>query len=94
MDGFSSISTMIEQIAIFVIFPTFLFALRMVKIENRIKGILLFSITIILAFIGIRQCIGKEGYLSDDTGNVFAGLIIILSAMAVYLIGNSNKNIY
>lgn len=92
MDGFASISTIIEQITIIVILPTFLFALRMIKIENKFKGILLFLITTVSAILGIKQCIGKEGYLSDSTGQTFAVLVIILLAVAIFLIKFSNKN--
>lgn len=92
MDGFASIATIIEQITILVIFPTFLFALRMLKIENKIKGILLFLITTASAILGIKQCVGKEGYLSDSTGPIFVVLVTILLLVAVYLIKFSTKD--
>jgi hypothetical protein len=94
MEGFSVIATMEEQLLMFVLFPTFLFALRMVKIENPIKGIVLILIATISAIIGIEQCIGKEGYLADDMGSGFAGLIILLLVMAVYLIKFSSEKHY
>lgn len=65
MDGFANLITAQMQLLILIILPTFLFALRMVKIENKGKGILLLSITTISAVLGIKQCVGKEGYLSD-----------------------------
>lgn len=91
MEGFSAIATMEEQLLMLVVFPTFMFSLCMVKIENHIKGLLLILITATSAVLGMKQCIGKEGYLSDSTGSVFAILIIILLAVTAYLFKISGK---
>ena len=91
MEGFAAISTFVAQVTILVIFPTFMFSLRMVKIKDYIKGILLILITITSAILGIIQCVGKEGYLSDSTGNIFAFIIILLLAVSAYLLKISKK---
>lgn len=86
MDGFASMATIVQQVNIIVIWPTFTFALLMVNLKNHLKGILLFLITLTSAVIGIRQCIGKEGYLADASGGVFAWLVIMLLLMSAHLI--------
>lgn len=94
MDGFANLMTVQMQILIIVILPTFLFALRMVKFENRFKGIYLLLIVLYSGFMGVEQCMGKEGYLADGNGNIFVFLIILLLAVAIYLFKFSTKNTF
>jgi|GEM_PF-1220127 len=91
MDGFAAIGTMMRQIQFFILYPTFMFSLSMLKINYRIKGILLILIALTSTVLGIRQCIGKEGYLSDDTGYAFAFMILLLIAVGVYFLLNERK---
>ncbi len=91
MDGFATLMTAQLEMLIIVILPTFLFTLQMVKIKNKPKGLLLLLIVFISAIFGIKNCMGKEGYLSDSTGKIFTFLIILLLAVVVYLVNISNK---
>lgn len=90
MDGFANLMTAQMQILMIAILPTFLFALRMVKFKNRFKGIYLLLIVLYSAIMGLEQCIGKEGYLSDGTGNVFVIFIVLLLVIAFLLLKPTN----
>lgn len=92
MDGFASIMDFYMQILILPILPTFLFALQMVKISIQFKAFLLMIATITSAVLGVKNSVGKEGYLSDSTGQTFVVLIAILLTIAVYLFSVSTKN--
>ena len=86
MDGFANLMTAQMQILIITILPTFLFALRMAKFKNRFKGIYLLLIVLYSGIMGVEQCIGKEGYLSDGNGEIFVFFIILLVVVAFLLL--------
>lgn len=86
MDGFANLMTAQMQILIITILPTFLFSLRMSKFKNLLKGLYLLLLALCAGIFGVEQCIGKEGYLSDRTGQVFVFLILLLLAISAYLI--------
>lgn len=87
LGGIADAITMIVQASTIVVFPTFMFALRMVKIENYIKGIFLFVVTTVSSILGIAWNIGtynREGYLSDTTGYFFVAFVLLLLYVSAY----------
>ena len=85
MDGFASIINLYLMSMILISYPTFLFSFSMLKFSNIIKGAIIIILALGSGFLGVKQSIGIEGFLADDTGNIFAYIIFIL-----FVIGISN----
>lgn len=92
LDGFANIiNTMIQFFIIFT-FPTFLFLLRMLPLKSKIRGVLLIIFTFLAFVLGLNSSIGKNGFLSDRTGEGFAILVLLSFGMGFYLYLKDNRN--
>lgn len=91
MEGFAILINFYMMIKILITFPLFIFAFSMTKCHPKIKAIGLFLFVIVTGVLGIQQPIGYEGYLADDTGYMFAVMLLILAAIAAHSFFRNNK---
>jgi drug/metabolite transporter (DMT)-like permease len=83
MDGFAAIITFYKMLQIFITYPVFVFAFSMTRCHPKIKAIGLFLFIIVTGVLGIQQPIGYEGYLADDTGNIFVAMLLLLATITI-----------
>ena len=85
MDGFAAaVRAYIEILVICFIYPLCIFSYKMLKMKRIIKSTLIISISVVSFARGITLSIGREGYLSDTTGDWFLFFCIWLVLIGLF----------
>jgi len=78
-EAFGWIVAFLITIFIFFLFPIFVFLLTMLKLNNVLKGVVLFAISVISGIRGISLSYGIDGFLTDSGGKyMFVYVILVL----------------
>lgn len=83
MDGFAALADFYAMLMILITYPVFIFAFNMTKCYSKIKGVFMLLFVAGTGVSGVKQTIGREGYLADDTGKQFVVILLILAIIGI-----------